>query len=423
MKKLLGVSIAAMLAVTPMIASADPSTGNHLSNAAPSAPAGTGVPPFKAVTVDTAANIATTSYVQGAYNDAIAAINMVATTANAATTTQQVTTAINEAAGAGLSTNDSGVLSVAGGDGITVDTTNDVVKVNNGNGLEIGTDTDAGKLKVKAGNSTITVDSDGVKVGTITDSNIGDGTISQAKIDGLGTALNGKQAQLKTNGTGTPNIQTTVYTTMNTNISGTGENQARDDVLVTEKAVATALAAVNTLADNAQTAQEVEDKIDMAAGAGLATDGQGVLSVTAGDGIQVADDKVAAKLTDKGGLAINSSTKDIEVVVDGTTIVKDSSTGALGVKANTFDAYNAASNAQTAIETKLTAGGADGYAINAQSVKVQGSDVSTQTGVTATISNSTVPVFTAWGDTTTTDVYVKSAAYTTTARANGVAAN
>jgi hypothetical protein len=409
MKKLLGVSIAAMLAVTPMIASADPASGNHLSDAAPTAT--TGNAPFKAVTVDTAANIATTSYVQGAYNDAIAAINKVATTAGAAQTVDQVKTAIGNAAG----------------DGLTGDTTNGTLELDVAANKAIqlvGETAGSKELDLVLADGTLTQNSSGLKVGTITNSNISDGTISQAKIDGLGTALNGKQAQLKTNGTGTPNIQTTVYTTMNTNISGTGENQARDDVLVTEKAVATALAAVNTLADNAQTAQEVEDKIDAAAGAGLATDGLGVLSVTAGDGIQVADDKVAAKLTDKGGLAINSSTKDIEVVVDGTTIVKDSSTGALGVKANTFDAYNAASNAQTAIETKLTTGGgATGYAINAQSLQVQGSNVSTETGVTATISNSTVPVFTAWGADTTTNVYVKSAAYTTTARANGVAAN
>lgn len=415
MKKLLGVSIAAMLAVTPMIASADPASGNHLSDAAPTAT--TGNAPFKAVTVDTAANIATTSYVQGAYNDAIAAINKVATTAAAAQTAGQVTTAINNAAGAGLSTNDSGVLSVAGGDGITVDTTNDVVKVNNGNGLEIGTGTDAGKLKVKAGDTTITVDSNGVKVGTITDSNIDNGTISQSKINGLSTTFGTKQDQL-TNGSA--NISTTVATTMRTDTSGT--NAARDDVLVTESAVAAALATVNSLADAAQTEQEVEDKIDDAAGAGLATDGQGVLSVTAGDGIQVADDKVAAKLHTNGGLDIDSTSKGIKVVVDGTTI--ENNNGTLQVKANVYDASGAASTAKSAIETKLTTGGgANGYEINAKSLQVQGSDVSTQTGVTATISNSTVPVFTAWGATTTADVYVKSAAYTTTARANGVAAD
>ena len=57
-----------------------------------------------------------------------------------------------------------------------------------GNGITLASNT----ISAKAGNGTITVDTDGIKVGIITDSNIANGSISQGKINGLTAALEGK---------------------------------------------------------------------------------------------------------------------------------------------------------------------------------------------------------------------------------------
>ena len=84
-------------------------------------------------------------------------------------------------------------------------------------------------------------------------------------INELNTAVGGKQAQL-TNGTN--NVGATVATSVRA--SGTAD----DVTLVTEKAVRDAITNAG-----GQTAQDVEDAIDAAAGDGLATNGSGVLSV------------------------------------------------------------------------------------------------------------------------------------------------
>lgn len=125
MKKLLSVSIMAMLAVSPMMAHAEPvvldpqnSHGPAHSNTANSAANGI-VAPFASETIyDTdQAGVASAAYVKGAYNAAIRAVNTVAAdvaTAKAVTDgiENTIKTKINDAAGNGLSTNNNGVLSV-----------------------------------------------------------------------------------------------------------------------------------------------------------------------------------------------------------------------------------------------------------------------------------------------------------------------
>ena len=59
-----------------------------------------------------------------------------------------------------------------------------------GNGIDLTSNT----VSVKAANTTIAVDGNGVKVGTITDANIADGSISQGKINGLESALSAKMS-------------------------------------------------------------------------------------------------------------------------------------------------------------------------------------------------------------------------------------
>jgi len=66
MKKLLGISIVAVLAVVPMMAQATPVAVTA---------AAAGDEPYQGVALDQDAHIATTSYVQGAYNAAIGAVN------------------------------------------------------------------------------------------------------------------------------------------------------------------------------------------------------------------------------------------------------------------------------------------------------------------------------------------------------------
>jgi len=124
MKKLLSVSIMAMLAVSPMMAHADPVSNTHGpaaydGQAANTPKAGTGIAaPFaeEGITTDDQAGVASAAYVKGAYNAAIRAVNTVAAdvaTAKAVTDgiENTIKTKINEAAGNGL-TGANGVLSV-----------------------------------------------------------------------------------------------------------------------------------------------------------------------------------------------------------------------------------------------------------------------------------------------------------------------
>ena len=70
MKKILGVSLIAMLAVSPMMAMAD-TTPTHDDNG----PVATAAPKYATVSATASSNIASTSYVKGAYNAAIKAVN------------------------------------------------------------------------------------------------------------------------------------------------------------------------------------------------------------------------------------------------------------------------------------------------------------------------------------------------------------
>lgn len=84
MKKLLGISVIAALAVLPMAGYAEPVTGTTGADA----PLTTNnAPTYKGVAAgDNDGSLATAGYVKGAYNDAIKAVNKVHTTAQAAIT-------------------------------------------------------------------------------------------------------------------------------------------------------------------------------------------------------------------------------------------------------------------------------------------------------------------------------------------------
>jgi len=345
MKKLLGVSIAAMLAVTPMLANA--------TNPAAAVKTDT---PYAGVDEDATAKIATTSYVQGAYNAVVGMAN----------------------------------------------------------------DLDSRKQN-----------------------NLMNGT-----------------------GQGAQQVSSTVATTVR---AATGENAADNTTLVTEKAVRDAIDAVNTantttagdgIAKNGSAfsvdytadkglAWSAADgnghkKLEIKAGNGIALDSTGVkvnytadtgltnnantgaLEIKDGAGIKTGSNGIEVDLKTNGGLDIDNG--QIKVVADGTTISLNDS-GELAVNGALYDAAGAATGVQSAIEGKLDDGAA-GYNIDANTLKIQGNDVATQnyvttattgmatqTGVNKTIESSYVPVYTAWGTNTYTNVGITAAAYTTTGTA------
>ena len=162
MKKLLGVSIMAMLAVSPMMANADPVSNTYgpagyTGQAANAPKAGTGVAaPFATETIDTTdqAGVASAAYVKGAYNAAIRAVNTVA--ADVASINSD------------LEGNIDSQINAAAGDGLNG--ANGVLTVDAGNGLDINSTSKA--VEVKAADTTINVSANGVKVGEITTSNV-----------------------------------------------------------------------------------------------------------------------------------------------------------------------------------------------------------------------------------------------------------
>jgi len=251
MNKLLGVSIAALLAVTPMLASA---AGINPSAATTT---GAGSEPYLgvAITDGEGAHVASTKYVKGAYNAAIGAVNAVsaakqnklmngsgegaaaidsvvktsiaagtqeaptsntalvtesavrtaigdAITAAGGQTAQQVKDAIDAAAGAGLATNNSGKLSVS---------------LTSNGGLVMSDNTD---------NATVGISTDGTTVGL---------TASGALEVKDGSASTGLTTAKLKNGV----LQTSVRSIADITTAGTG-----DTTLVSEKAVATALEAL-----------------------------------------------------------------------------------------------------------------------------------------------------------------------------------
>lgn len=251
MNKLLGVSIAALLAVTPMLANAAGETPTAATTT------GAGSEPYLgvAITDGEGAHVASTKYVKGAYNAAIGAVNAVsaakqnklmngsgegavaidsvvktsiaagtqeAPTSNTALVTEkavrdaitnaggqtaeQVEDAIDAAAGAGLATNNSGKLSVS---------------LTSNGGLVMSDNTD---------NATVGISTDGTTVGLTA------GGALEVKDGSASTGLT--TAKLK-NGV----LQTSVRATTTANIDQDTAYQG-NATLVSEKAVATALEAL-----------------------------------------------------------------------------------------------------------------------------------------------------------------------------------
>ena len=196
MKKLLGVSIAAMLAVTPMLANATDT--------------------YSTVTLDPDSHIATTSYVQGAYNALIAndnaldqgkqdklytgsGNNTASINANVATTVRAATgddvadntTLVTEAAvRAAIDAAATSGISGAAGDGLAWDSTNNQFDINYDNSTIdlVASGDNAGKLEVKAGGITATqlatnaVETAKINAKAVTTEKINDKAVTAAQI-------------------------------------------------------------------------------------------------------------------------------------------------------------------------------------------------------------------------------------------------
>lgn len=219
MKKILSVSVIAMLAVSPMMAFADPTCpgvdqGNCNSNVASSGPGANGYLLSQSATGDDT-NVVTASYVKGAYNDAITKINKVAADAASG-----VSSGITNAAGSGL---------VANGSALDINLTTD-------GGLAITSDA----LNVVVDGSTVTKGTGGaLQVGTISNANVAsNAAIEQSKIANLTTDLGNKQTKLQNNETTPVDIDASVLTTLG---PATGDNAADDTHLVTAAAVRSAI--------------------------------------------------------------------------------------------------------------------------------------------------------------------------------------
>jgi hypothetical protein len=189
MKKLLGISLVAVLAATPLMANAAaPAMINQeeagLASDGTNVVTSTKGKYFAGKTIETtdAEKVATGAYVKGAYNAAISAINRVA---------EDTATS----AGAGIDKT-SGKFSLD----VTKDANNNNANIS---GLQFDGSGDAATVSVKAGNG-IAVDANGVQVSVSTDKGLDfDSTNHTLEIkDGAGikTGSNGIEVDLLTNG-------------------------------------------------------------------------------------------------------------------------------------------------------------------------------------------------------------------------------
>ncbi len=190
MKKILGISLVAVLAVTPLMANATPVAGEP-TNATPATSADA-EPGFALIDAhDNDGNAASAGYVKGAYNAAIKAVNKVNANSisrdgNLSTlkTTQKenLVGAINEiydtaagaatSAGAAISKDNTGKISV------------DYTTTAGSQGLKLDGSGDSATLNVNVDNSTIAIGANGVQIkdGGVDTTQLKDGAVTTAKI-------------------------------------------------------------------------------------------------------------------------------------------------------------------------------------------------------------------------------------------------
>jgi len=410
MKKLLGISVVAMLAVSPMMASATPvpATLVEPTTATDQAPAANTdhAPKYAPANIQAAdaSHIASTAYVKGAYNAAIAAVNKVYDTATGA-----AETALSNAGGNGIAWNaNSEALDVdlAGKSGLTMGTGDDAGKlmVDAGNGLAINAT--SGALEAKLDGETLANSATGLKVkaGGITSTELANSAVTSGKID-TGAVAFGNVA--------------TADVVKSTDNSGAGigtagaQGTASDSKFVTEKAVAEALASAtaNTAATAGNGLNKNGNEFSVKAGNGIAVDSNGVkVNYTADKGLAFHATDGTLEIKDGAGIKTSSNGVEVDLKSTGSALEFDAN-GGLGVDVGSTITVGA--NGLEVADTSLTVGKIDtNDLVNSANATYSGNTdlvqqgyvdekvAGLQAGVVATIDAATIKLYTTWGNDT-----------------------
>ncbi len=303
MKKLLNISVIAALAVLPFAANAavgdivsvtGPATAASASQVANDVTA-TNDPKYALATVgDNDGNVATAGYVKGAYNAAIKAINKVSETASNALTANGTATLTNKSIDANGTGNNITNIETDNFNADAIVTSTEAIKLD-------GTGSDTALTTEKAVAGAITTATNGMvtETGTqtLTNKEISGGTVSGATITG-GT--------IDASSTNISNLDTGDFASDVVRDSGDGIRAvatAEDDKLVTEKAVASALA-------NATTGQVTETGTQSLTNKTIDADSNTITN------IEVADMKGSAVVNSSEGIQATASASDDALVTE-----------------------------------------------------------------------------------------------------------
>jgi len=313
MKKLLGISLIAVLTAAPMMAGAavgDTVAGDPGSTASGAASATN--PPKYALATETAndGKVATAGYVKGAYNAAIKAVNKLQDTKQD-TISDLATIRSNASAGANaLQASD-----------ITEGTTDGTIKVK-GNAVSVH----------------------------------GLGTAAYTASTAYATAAQGTKADSAVQSVTTGTTNGTIKVD-NTEVSVAGLGTAAYTA-----STAYATAAQGTTADTtAATVATYGDIVTHNASEFATTSAISDMVTSAGPGITKSGNKVSVDLTSNGGLETTGSgdAATLGVKVDGTTIEKNSTSGALQVKSGVYATAAQGAKADTALQADSALNGAN----------------------------------------------------------------
>ncbi len=302
MKKLLNISVIAALAVLPLAANA--AVGEVVSVADPAHSTASGITaetaPKYALAVEAATdatNVATASYVKGAYNAAIKAINKVSETASNALTADGEATLTNKAIDA-----DDNTITDLGTNNFK---TGVIVTEVGATGADTALPTEQAVREAITTATTGMVTVDGTQ--TLTNKAISGGTVSGAAISGgtvSGATITG--GTIDASSTNISNLDTEDFASDVVRDSEDGIRavaNAEDDKLVTEKAVASALA-------NATTGQVTLDGAQTLTNKAIDADSNTITN------IEVADMKGSAVVNSTEGIQATASASDDALVTE-----------------------------------------------------------------------------------------------------------
>lgn len=294
MKKLLNISVIAALAVLPVAANA--AVGEVVSVADPAHSTASGITaetaPKYALAVEAATdatNVATASYVKGAYNAAIKAINKVSETATNALTADGTATLTNktiDANGTGNSITNIEKDNFAAG--AVVDSTTGIAAVGSASDDKFVTEKAVASEIADATNGMVTE----TGTQTLTNKTISGATITGGTIDASSTNISNLD---------TEDFASDVVRDSEDGIRAVAS--AEDDKLVTEKAVASALA-------NATTGQVTLDGAQTLTNKAIDADSNTITN------IEVADMKGTAVVNSTEGIQATASASDDALVTE-----------------------------------------------------------------------------------------------------------